>query len=151
MRTLKLLLPALLLCAVMLLQAEEAWASRQITLQNSSSRKINVALVLPSNRGWWVTAWYSIAPWSTRRVNINWAGGNQFGYYAYVPGQQIYWSGKGYAPNVYLSTAAQSHAANQRVGGKAYKVVMKNGNAVKFTWAGDRAGGGNKPSSSGWW
>jgi hypothetical protein len=152
MKLRKLLVPALLVGLALLLNAADAWAARQITLQNASSRKIDVALVLPSNRGWWVTAWYNIAPWSTRRINIGWAGGNAFGYYAHVPGQNISWSGKGNAPAVFLTTGRQSHAARQRSNGRAHKVIMKNGSSARFTWKGDRGGVSRAAvGGGGWW
>ena len=149
MKLRKLLVPVFLVGLALLLNAADAWAARQITLQNASSRKISVALVLPSSRGWWVTAWYNVAPWSTRRINVGWAGGNGFGYIAHVPGQNISWTGKGNAPVVFLNSGRLSHAANQRINGRPNKVVMKKGSSARFTWRGDQQGGGG--GGGGWW
>ncbi|MDR1776306.1 MAG: hypothetical protein LBR31_00560 [Desulfovibrio sp.] len=153
MKKLRMLLPALLLCAVTLLQTEDAWASRVITLQNASSKKITVALVLPSDRGWWVTAWYTVAPWSTRKIYKSWAGGNAFGYYAHVVGRKdIAWRGRGDSPTIYLTSSAQNHSAKQR-SGSPHKVIMKRGSSVKFTWSGDQAGIRRATGAGGgaWW
>jgi len=147
MKSLKLLLAALALSSALLLPAANAEA-KQFRLENASPLRVTVALVMPTNNGWKVRGWWTLAPYSYKTVNYADAGGSQFGYYAFSG--KVRWGGKSNAPQVIVVDNAMNHDVRRQPNGKnphRVQVLMKQGNAVKFTAPQQQ----QRRQNSGWW
>lgn len=151
MEKLKRLISVLLFCSALLLPALSAEAAKQIVLNNSSSRKLSATIVVHTVSGWRVIGWYTIAPWSYKRLNFSDVDGQYFGVYAHSGNLQ--WSGKNNQPAIAIVNNRMNHGVREQPYGnnpRMVRVRIVNGSSFKFTWQGDQQQM-SQQQMGGWW
>ena len=111
-------------------------AAETYSVENNSSHKIRVALLMPTSKGWYVSHWYTLEPFSRKNISRGWANKGKFGYYAQsLYDKKITWGGNSVA---IVSDKASDHPYNKNPGGGNVRKVgfgIKNGNSVKLGYS----------------